>query len=43
MCKINSSKFINGITVNALLTAVLDLADQYLVQKRVENDIPEMN
>lgn len=31
------------VTVNSLLTAVLDLADQDLIEERVENNIPEMN
>ena len=29
--------------MNSLLTAVLDLADEDLIEERVENDIPEMN
>lgn len=29
--------------MNSLLAAVLDLADQDLIEKRVKNNIPEMN
>lgn len=31
------------VTMNSLLAAVLDLADQDLIEKRVKNNIPEMN
>lgn len=31
------------VTMNSLLAAVLDLADQDLIKKRVKNNIPEMN
>lgn len=31
------------ITMNSFLTAVLDLANQDLIEERVENNIPEMN
>lgn len=31
------------ITVNSLLTAVLDLADEDLIKEGVKNNIPEMN
>lgn len=29
--------------MNALLTAVLDLADQDLIEERVKNNVPEVN
>lgn len=32
-----------GVTMNSLLAAVLDLASQDLFQKRVKNNIPEMH
>lgn len=31
------------VTVNSLLTAVLDLADQDLIEERVKNNVPEVN